>query len=71
VRYLVFDAPAMTTSFEERIAYLNDSVNDWRNEFATVHPQELCRDVAHLRAELERIESLGGEGLMLRQPGSN
>jgi DNA ligase-1 len=70
VRYLVFDAPAMTTSFEERSAFLNDSVHDWRNEFVTVHPQELCRDVAHLRAELERIESLGGEGLMLRQPGS-
>lgn len=29
-----------------------------------------CRDLEHLRAELTRVESLGGEGLMLRQPGS-
>jgi DNA ligase-1 len=70
VRYLVFDAPAMASPFEERMSFLTDSVRDWRNEFIGVHPQELCQDVAHLRAELKRVESLGGEGLMLRQPGS-
>lgn len=70
VRYLVFDAPALSRSFEERITFLKESVRDWKNGFVTVHPHELCRDVAHLRDELQRIESLGGEGLMLRQPGS-
>jgi DNA ligase-1 len=29
-----------------------------------------CRSVEHLREELDRIDALGGEGLMLRQPGS-
>jgi DNA ligase-1 len=29
-----------------------------------------CEGLEHLRAELSRVESLGGEGLMLRQPGS-
>jgi DNA ligase-1 len=29
-----------------------------------------CEGVAHLTAELGRVEALGGEGLMLRQPGS-
>jgi DNA ligase 1 len=29
-----------------------------------------CRDKAHLFQELERIEGLGGEGLMLRKPRS-
>ncbi|MBC7817912.1 MAG: DNA ligase [Planctomycetaceae bacterium] len=70
IRYLVFDAPAMSSAFEDRIAFLKESVSDWKNGFVTVHPHELCRDVAHLRDELQRVESLGGEGLMLRQPGS-
>jgi hypothetical protein len=30
----------------------------------------LCKDLACLREELARVEALGGEGLMLRQPGS-
>src|SRR5262249_13635556 len=34
------------------------------------HEQELCKDIDHLRKELARVEALGGEGLMLRQPGS-
>lgn len=70
VRYVIFDAPQAATTFEERVAYLHDQSRDWRNEFARIHEQAVCRDVAHLRAELDRVESLGGEGLMLRQPGS-
>src|SRR6185312_4900337 len=34
------------------------------------HTHVLCTDVPCLRAELARIEALGGEGVMLRQPGS-
>jgi DNA ligase-1 len=49
---------------------LNDGVHAWNNSFLLLHRQELCRDVSHLRAELQRIEALGGEGLMLREPGS-
>ena len=29
-----------------------------------------CEGVEHVRRELARVEALGGEGLMLRQPGS-
>lgn len=39
-------------------------------KFARLHPHERCKGLEALRAELTRIESLGGEGLMLRQPGS-
>jgi DNA ligase 1 len=34
------------------------------------HPHERCRGTGHLREDLARVEALGGEGLMLRQPGS-
>jgi hypothetical protein len=30
----------------------------------------VCRGLDHLRAELARVEGLGGEGLMVRRPGS-
>ncbi len=70
VRYLVFDAPSQSGAFEDRMAFLQDGASSWKNEFLTLHQQILCRDVQHLRNELQRIESLGGEGLMLREPGS-
>jgi DNA ligase-1 len=70
IRYLVFDAPAAGTPFEERLGFLSDSLRSSKNSFVALHEHVLCRDLNHLREELQRIEALGGEGLMLRQPGS-
>jgi DNA ligase len=41
-----------------------------KSKFAVIHEQQLCRGVDHLSAELARVDALGGEGLMVRQPGS-
>ena len=38
--------------------------------YLTAHEHAICTGLDHLRAELARIEALGGEGLMLRQPES-
>ena len=38
--------------------------------YASVLAQVPCEGVDHLKRELARIESLDGEGLMLRKPGS-
>ena len=70
VRFLVFDAPAQTTVFEDRIAFVKDALASSKSKFARPHEHQLCKDLECLRAELARIESLGGEGLMLRQPAS-
>lgn len=70
VKYLVFDAPAAAGSFEDRLAFLRDQILRGAGRFTQLHAQERCRNLAALRAELTRIEALGGEGLMLRQPGS-
>jgi DNA ligase 1 len=69
VRFLVFDAPALTEPFERRVEFLTTAFGK-PLAYAALHPHEVCRDVDHLRAELARVEALGGEGLMLRQPGS-
>jgi DNA ligase 1 len=70
VRFVVFDAPAAPGGFEERLACLQDALAKGAARFARQHPHERCKNLEALRAELARIESLGGEGLMLRQPGS-
>ena len=70
VRYVVFDAPAMTDLFEERLEFLADCVAGAGSEFVLLHEQQRCKNLEHLHGELERIEALGGEGLMLRQPAS-
>src|SRR5580765_3717530 len=70
VRYLVFDAPGVSGGFEDRLAFLKDALAKGAAKFAHQHPHERCKSLEVLRAELTRIESLGGEGLMLRQPGS-
>jgi len=70
VRFLVFDAPAANGGFEDRLAFLQDALAKGQFKFARQHAQERCKNLDALRAELRRIEALGGEGLMLRQPGS-
>ena len=70
VHYLVFDAPTAPGGFEERLSYLKDALASRNPKFARPHDHILCGDVDCLRKELARVESLGGEGLMLRQPGS-
>ncbi len=70
IRYLVFDAPAAPGGFEDRLNFVKETLAMPALVFARPHAHERCKDVTCLRAELARIESLGGEGLMLRQPGS-
>lgn len=69
VHYRIFDAPDVPGPCEDR----------WRAARArmiglgpcfTVVDQALCKSPAHLGVMLKAIESLGGEGLMLRQAGS-
>jgi DNA ligase-1 len=70
VRYVVFDAPAIEDGFEARMEFLVGTLRQAAHRFATHHQQERCLGVEHLRSELGRVEGLGGEGLMLRKPGS-
>jgi DNA ligase-1 len=70
ILFLVFDAPSAAGGFEERIEFVKKSLSSRSLKFTRPHEHSLCKDIASLRAELTRVESLGGEGLMLRQPGS-
>ena len=70
IAFLAFDAPGLDAPFEERIEQLRRLFEERGLSYARAHEQERCRDLPHLRAELARVEALGGEGLMMRQPGS-
>ncbi|MBI3821559.1 MAG: DNA ligase [Planctomycetes bacterium] len=70
VRFRVFDAPEGGDEFEKRLQAILKIVQKNRPPYAIAHEHSLCTDLDHLRRELARVEGLGGEGLMLRQPGS-
>jgi len=70
LRYLVFDAPDIEQPFEARMAELERWLERERPPFARFHPHQVCQGAEHLRQELARVEGLGGEGMMLRQPSS-
>jgi DNA ligase len=68
--YVVFDAPAHDGPFETRLELVKQHMEAHQPPHARWHPHERCSGLDHLRAELARVEALGGEGLMMRQPGS-
>jgi DNA ligase 1 len=70
IKFVTFDAPGVGGPFEERQKALGEMIRQHRPQYATVLDQVCCTGIETLKAELARIESLGGEGLMLRQPGS-
>jgi len=69
LQYVVFDLPSAAGPFEERQRELRVTLRA-AGGFASLLGQQPCRGLDHLREELARITALGGEGLMLRQPGS-
>ncbi|MBT9586095.1 DNA ligase [bacterium] len=70
IQFVVFDAPALTRPFESRQQQCRDWLAGAPARFSVLS-QELCQGLEHLRGELARVEGQGGEGLMLRQPGSH
>lgn len=72
VRFLVFDAPALDAVWEERMAFLEKLLPERGRKGSLVSTLEhvQCESTAHLQKQLKMIEKAGGEGLMLREPGS-
>jgi DNA ligase 1 len=70
LKFMVFDAPQHGGVFEERVAFVEQTVADLAIDWLEALPHERCTSTAHLLEQLQRVEALGGEGLMVRQPGS-
>lgn len=70
VRYVVFDAPNHGGEFEARVKHLKKLVKATKLKHVDALDHSPCKGTPHLKEELARIEGLGGEGLMLREPKS-
>jgi DNA ligase-1 len=78
VRYLMFDSPGHGLSFEHRMKSLLELDKSHfvhfggslMMKYAKVHKHVKCKGLKHLTLALAKVEGLGGEGLMLREPGS-
>lgn len=70
VLYVVFDSPAVGGTFENRLRAIRASDVEYAAPQIRVLYQAICDGTDNLRAELARVERVGGEGLMLRQPDS-
>lgn len=68
IRFAAFDAPLALGVFEDRQAALREAIVAGGPAF--VLPQRRCESHGHMLEELARVEAEGGEGLMLREPGS-
>eukprot|EP01119_Soliformovum_irregulare_P017480 TRINITY_DN5207_c0_g1_i1.p1 TRINITY_DN5207_c0_g1~~TRINITY_DN5207_c0_g1_i1.p1 ORF type:complete len:557 (-),score=200.99 TRINITY_DN5207_c0_g1_i1:3-1673(-) len=71
VTYLVFDAPDHDGGYEDRVKWLNSVIKpEKKTTYAVVVGIKKCEGRAHLKKFLDDVNKLGGEGLMLRLPGS-
>lgn len=67
---VVFDAPLVKGNFETRLQAARDALLRAQvdTSIAKVLPHVKCRGKSHVLEELNRITSLNGEGVMLRNP---
>jgi DNA ligase-1 len=70
IQYMIFDAPQVSENFEKRLAFAKKWFKNHPNPHVEIIQQEICRNQDHLKRKLKEIESKGGEGLILRKPGS-
>ncbi len=70
VRFMVFDVPSFKGSFNDRYAELVLITEQSQNSYLHLVEHENVADERALALKLEQIESLNGEGLMLRKKNS-
>ncbi|CAF4811454.1 unnamed protein product [Rotaria sp. Silwood1] len=69
--YLIFDAPSHGGKYEDRVKWLQANIpQDDDKCFATVVGIKKCEGLAQLKQFLADVNKTGGEGIMLRKPGS-
>lgn len=68
IKFMVFDAPTHGGGFEVRVSHLKSLLQGI--PYAEPVHHVVCKGTAHIREMLKDVQLLGGEGLMLRAPGS-
>ena len=68
LKFAIFDVPDAPGGFIQRIKVAQKWFSEHSTSCTFVIPQLFVRDKDHLQQELQRIEQLGGEGLIVRKP---
>ena len=68
IKFAIFDVPQAPGGFTARMEQARVWFAAHRSDSAFVIRQISVKDQAHLQQELQRIEALGGEGLIVRKP---
>jgi DNA ligase-1 len=68
LKFAIFDVPQAPGGFTARIELARDWFAAHPSPYAFIISQREVRDQAQLQQELQRIEGLGGEGLIVRRP---
>ncbi len=66
VRYMIFDAPDIEGPPSKRLAAAEQSIAGC--PWARIIEHRVCKGEHELKADLDRVLDLGGEGLMLKHP---
>jgi len=69
VKFLAFDMPELNEPFEVRLKTMND-LKPKLPPNVKIAEYEECKNQDHLLEYIDRITGNGGEGIMLRKPGS-
>lgn len=68
LHFAIFDVPQAQGEFVHRLEKLTRWFDQHPSIFAYIIPQTIVENKTHLINELKRIETLGGEGLIVRKP---
>ena len=68
LQFAIFDVPQAPGGFSHRLQKAQDWFEKYPTGFTFVIPQKIITDNEQLKAELKRVEELGGEGLIIRKP---
>jgi len=68
LKFAIFDVPEAPGSFIQRLAKAKEWFSKNQTEHAFVIPQNQIESNDALQKELQRVESQGGEGLIVRKP---
>ena len=70
ITYNIFEVPHQKGGLLMRLEVLKKWLQKYPNTFIKIIPQHSCKGSQHLKSELKRVEKLGAEGLVVRNPST-
>jgi len=68
ISYNIFEVPHQQGGLLDRLVILQDYLALYPSPFIAVIPQSTVQSAEHLKMALDKVTSLGGEGLVVRKP---